>query len=232
MATSSHSPTAPRSDTYECDRRDCEETFTKATAVRGSFCSSTCYYRHRGAGALKEVDADHKFCSSCFQQVKTVERPGEALLRANGVKASIREAIVGWQFPTEHAEEHAVDVDRRFKERVDDADQPSLEDVVLSGDAPRMREPPHVELSDGTAGEPVIRGTIGCECGAVDLHDRDATLGDVVGGAQLAQQCYECLLTMEAHGTLQHRPDPEQLVAAMRKHWRDWEFVVGRALFA
>lgn len=75
--------------------------------VAGSYCSAFCYFADRGRKALKNVEKDHRFCRSCFAQVKTIERPPE----------DYPEFVVGYQYATDDAErvsrEYVRDLDNR-----------------------------------------------------------------------------------------------------------------------
>jgi hypothetical protein len=71
----------------------CDKPRDPAASVRGSFCSTRCYYQHQGRQVLNQIASDHRRCGTCFRQVKEVERPRE----------TDPDCVIGWQFGTEHA---------------------------------------------------------------------------------------------------------------------------------
>ncbi|WP_255170117.1 hypothetical protein [Natrononativus amylolyticus] len=97
------STTNPIQQSLECGQ--CKETFD-GLATAGSFCSPDCYDAHRrhkaAANIFETIEHDHRFCGTCFQQLKTVERPSEIFL--SGLEPTTREAVIGLQFPTKHAD--------------------------------------------------------------------------------------------------------------------------------
>lgn len=100
MSASTH----PTPD-YQCSH--CEDEFDVTDAYRGSFCSPDCYQRHKGESVLRNIAGDHRWCATCFRQIKSVERPTAAFvdqLQGDETKAS----VVGFQYETPHTE-RAVD---------------------------------------------------------------------------------------------------------------------------
>lgn len=85
-------PTCASCDAYRNPRK----------SVRGSYCSEACYFRHRGQKALKNLEDDHRFCRTCFAQVKEIEDPPQ---RAPSF-------VVGYQYGTDAATSAARDYDR------------------------------------------------------------------------------------------------------------------------
>lgn len=94
-------------DTYPCEREDCDEQFSEQTAVKGSYCSRECFHRSKGANALSEIQRDHRFCATCFRQLKDVTPKSDLDLDRVGPITS--EAVIGFQHPRPEAE-HVVDV--------------------------------------------------------------------------------------------------------------------------
>lgn len=74
------------------------------------------------------------------------------------------------------------------------------------------------------------RSRIACRCGNVDPSERDDILEDVEIET-IVPQLLQTLHTLEREGQLAHRPDKGRLFAALREHWRDWAFAIGRALY-
>ena len=95
------SATSTPGETYTC--RHCNGSHDATATVGGSFCSERCLYRHRGEKALRRIAADHRYCATCFRQLKTVDRPDDRVLEDAGVSKLTRSAFVGLQSRTEHA---------------------------------------------------------------------------------------------------------------------------------
>jgi len=92
-------------DRYECSREGCHERKTQHGMVDGSYCSEECAARAAGADFLDVVKHDHRFCWSCFRQRKEIERPSAETRR--GLAPVIDEALIGYEYPTEHVSEGA-----------------------------------------------------------------------------------------------------------------------------
>jgi hypothetical protein len=100
-------------ETYRCQQ--CGDEHTAEAAVKGSYCSAGCFYRHRGANTLRKIANDHRFCGTCFRRVKETSRPSDDVLLDAGVSSGVREAFIGFEESTEHAVQ-AVD---EFKSNTD-----------------------------------------------------------------------------------------------------------------
>jgi len=95
--------TVARQETYRCDFPECEQTYPRTAAVDGSYCSRECAARHRGRRFLADIRQDHRWCWSCWYQRKQIEAPtAETRRRLDG--PIIREALVGYEYPTEHVD--------------------------------------------------------------------------------------------------------------------------------
>lgn len=84
----------------------CDHQGLDAHTYRG-FCSPECYHRHRGRKLLNRFRDDHRFCFTCFRQLKRVE------------KASVRhpDCVTGFQYRTEHA--RTGEITQRFDDYID-----------------------------------------------------------------------------------------------------------------
>lgn len=65
-----------------------------------SFCSTECRYRHKGENVLRNIRFDHRFCSTCYRQLRDIEKPPDELLIQNKVSQLVRESIIGFEYPT------------------------------------------------------------------------------------------------------------------------------------
>jgi hypothetical protein len=102
----------PQVDSYECERDGCDTEFVDGAAVQGSYCSQDCADRETGAGLLRALAHDHRFCASCYRPRKVVYRPADAECEQLRKKALVvRESFVGFQHLTEYADvgEHGVE---------------------------------------------------------------------------------------------------------------------------
>lgn len=183
---------------YPCER--CGDPIVEANAVKGSFCSGTCWYRHKGRKILDQIESDHRWCATCFRQIKTVLKPPisdsidvEGPDHAGRVDTGPKDVLVGWQFATEHTTWGLDDV---------------ADDEYRTLDRQRWS----------------------CECGNVDPSERDDILEDVEIDVVL-QNLYYCLQGMAETGALTDAPDWSRMRDAAREHWRDWEYVIGHALY-
>jgi len=178
--------TPKTSESYDCV--SCGDEFDARRAVAGSFCSHACHDAHRGEKRVREIfrelEHDHRFCSTCGRTVKTIEKPPER----NSKDKAITDAAVGWQHRTQHGslgQQSVVVLD-------DDDDEPDVPDL----DFEDGHEPVYVFEYDGDtyntgtygdfrnpvepsirADEPVKMGTI-CRCGQTDHKDENETLRD------------------------------------------------------
>ncbi|WP_135535392.1 hypothetical protein [Halostella pelagica] len=91
--------TSPTPENVECGQ--CDDHFQPHASVKGSYCSRACYHKDKGNNALAQIQNDHRFCSTCFRQVKTVARPDDDQLRDIGVPKTIRETFAGYQYSTD-----------------------------------------------------------------------------------------------------------------------------------
>ena len=183
---------------YPCEH--CGDGVHEDATVKGSFCSEACWYRHKGHRALDQIASDHRWCATCFRQIKTVIRPPdsksvdvEGPIHEGRTDAGPKDVLVGWQFQTEHTAW-------------------GLDDV--SDDEYRTLD----------------RQRWSCKCGNVDPSARD----DILEGVEIetiVTDLLRCLTHLAAHGGLSREPDPDRLFAALREHWRDWEYAIGRALY-
>jgi len=85
-------------ETYSCSQ--CGDSFPAAAAIKGSFCSSECVDRHRAekeaTRILNQLQYDHRFCFTCFRQLKDVYLPES--------RWGIPDCFRGFQHRTKYAE--------------------------------------------------------------------------------------------------------------------------------
>ena len=77
-----------------CAHPDCEVEFDVTEAVRGSYCSEACYYRHHGEKILRKLETDHRYCASCGRKLKDIEPSTD----------DAPDAFIGYQYQTGNAE--------------------------------------------------------------------------------------------------------------------------------
>ncbi|WP_049986845.1 hypothetical protein [Halobellus rufus] len=105
------SVTPTSTETYTC--RQCGDDHAPTATVGGSFCSEHCLYRHRGEKALRQIASDHRWCATCFRQLKTTHRAADHDLETAGVPGSVRDIFIGYQYRTEHAIDGVDERDHR-----------------------------------------------------------------------------------------------------------------------
>jgi len=96
--------TTPRDDVVKaCEYRGCEEEKPRHELIGKEFCCHEHKIKDIGDGMLRRLKYDHRYCNGCFTKLKTVQRPTDEQLRHVDGKHST-ESIIGFQFPTEHAD--------------------------------------------------------------------------------------------------------------------------------
>lgn len=78
----------------------CDDEHDIAAAVEGSYCSTECFHRAKGAAAIGELEKNHTICGTCYSVRKEIERPSEAWINAHGELAA--SAFIGIEHPTAH----------------------------------------------------------------------------------------------------------------------------------
>jgi hypothetical protein len=79
--------------------------------VAGSYCSTECAARAKGESFLSDLRDDHRFCWSCLRQRKEIERPTDEARRGKGRYTA--EAMIGFEYATEHADAGAFGLECR-----------------------------------------------------------------------------------------------------------------------
>lgn len=181
----------------------CGEPRDPHASVGGSFCTEECRIAHKGRSALNQIESDHRYCASCFRQVKTTHRPTDEELREMDVRWSIREAFIGYQWRTEHGVPAEVELPDM---------EPADADIQIEN--------------------PPVRGATGCVCGAIDHRDHDADLARIEGLASVGQHLLVCLRELAEREALDADPCPREFLDALEERPGDWEHAAGRALYA
>ncbi|WP_157972349.1 hypothetical protein [Saliphagus sp. LR7] len=172
-------------ETYQCGQ--CDEHF-EPPAVEGSFCSSDCYEVHqrekKANKLLDHLKHSHKYCFTCFAQLKVVHR---ADILASG--RTPPDAYVGTQHRTQNAT--IGETSRRYerdREEIaslssaqydyDDPDPDSLVDLTYyhDRDLVEVEEPDPEEHTPDPSDSIVRTGTICGRCGATDHSHPDEDL--------------------------------------------------------
>lgn len=195
-----------RNTQYVCDAPDCTVVFDPAASYQGSFCSEDCAYRHRGQKVLNKIESDHRWCATCFRQIKTIDRPeGKYELKVEGPKGRNdenvkKDCLVGYQYKTEHTT-WGVDEGRSESEgRV-------------------FENPERIEFRRWA-----------CTCGNVDPTARNDILNEVDLQTTILS-LLSCLRHLSDEGVIHTSPSWPRLRDTLREHGRDWQLAVGRALY-
>lgn len=205
-------------ETYPCADQACDEHFAAHDSVDGSYCSQTCSYRDDGRSILRNIAHDHRYCTSCFRQVKEIERPQEHQRVVVGpvdhdqLQATSQDVLVGYQYRTKHSD---IGPKETRAHHIIDA-QPDTHD----------RKPTPADSLTMT-------GTI-CACGTTDHRDDYLRTHDHVDIPQAARRLHSILEDHYHDGQLDTQPDSAQLVQALLDSLDDdtpdWAAAIGAAL--
>jgi len=214
--------------TDTCADRECANEFRFAEAVAGSFCSSECFYRHRGRNIRTEIAADHRFCATCFGTLKEVNHSSDEWLTQKGSRVNTA-LEMGAEFTGGFGGQLTLDCTD-----CDGLARPTATDAVIGQQHPTERT---VMVTDR---EPVgdeqdwrrrTRGRWGCTCGAIDHRVHD----DACERAEREAVVMNLLRTLSVfynEGAAPHRPSTDVLFETLREHGRDWDLAIGRSVYA
>ena len=207
-------------ETDECDLDSCKEEYRIGDVV-GGYCSTDCLQRDKGAGVLRKIVHDHRWCATCFRPIKEVTQPPNRWVedKASKVQAALDAG----------AELESVGGDLTLDATACESTRPTATDAVVG----TQHQTEHTVWATDDIGERLgdrrLRQRWACECGNIDPSHRDEILEDVELD-QLVARLFRCLEDLEAEGTIHRRPDKNALFSSLREAWRDWELAVGRAL--
>ena len=170
------------------------------TTVDDSFCSYYCYHASKGRKALNRIRSDHRWCATCFRQIKSIEHPPEGHsvhveppeLAGHIPGDDDGDVLVGYQYKTKH---------------------------TTWG----------VDEFESDACPAFERQRWSCECGNVDPNERDDILERVDLGATI-RRCYDCLRDCHASGALEDAPDKDRFETALQREGAAFEYVIGYSL--
>lgn len=209
--------------TYECDH--CQTATAVSALVAGSYCSSDCYYRAKGARLLSKIKSDHRFCATCFKQLKEIDRPPEqwiddhmslietALDHGASFSNQGGELVLDYTDCDADTNRTAADAVTGFESHTEHGDQASV----------RREAEPDTRIYEHDH-------QWGCVCGNIDSHRRDEIL-ERVEREEVVVDLWTTLHTLSRDGVIEQRPDRDRLFEALRNHWRDWEYAIGRAVY-
>lgn len=110
MSTTNHPIETAFSDTdtdsdapsFDCGAPDCDTNEPTDAGPIGAYCSPECSHRHHGRKLLNLLKHDHRFCYTCFRQIKRVDDVPEHKRRSLG--RVTESAVTGYQTRTQHGE--------------------------------------------------------------------------------------------------------------------------------
>ena len=179
----------------------CDGPFPDGVDDDTNYCSRGCYIRGRGKAALNRIESDHTWCATCFRQIKEVEKPP-------------------WNFELKvPAPQHAG----RGAEN-------EVRDCLVGYQYPTEHMELAVDDFSSDPRRPLERQRWGCECGQVDPGERDAVL-EAVDLQTTILSLHHCLDALAEKGALQESPSWPRMREALAEHGRDWEYVIGYALY-
>lgn len=208
---------------YPCEYAGCDQRYPQDQAVNGSFCSTVCYYAHRGTAALAKIRADHRFCATCFSPIKEVEFPSERWEERKASKLDLA-LDTGAEFDGDANQLvlDATDCPGRVQPTSADAvigEQHTTEHTTLATDI-------QVEDRDWRRH---YHGRWACRCGNIDVSCREDAIAKAEGGRVLLN-LLRTLWTLERDGVISSRASKDRLFGAFEDRPGDFEYAVGRAL--
>lgn len=215
--------TSPERQLVQCGQ--CDDQYPQTESVAGSFCSQDCHLRSKGEGALAQIDSDHRFCSTCYRQVKTVERPPDAWVE--DATSMIQAALDAGATVTQYDGHLALDAtDAATRRR-------TAGESVIGYQYPTESARPAEDIRPVQGTDRIertqTRGVYGCECGAIDLRKHDGTLASIEG-ADMVFNLAACLRHLHAEGALQRQARVGPLVDALLES-KDLSLAVGASLY-
>lgn len=192
------------------------------SSVKGSFCSSECYYKHKGDKALNILRHDHRLCPSCGRWLKTVETPSSEWINDHGSALHV-------------ALDNGGEITSRNGQQILDATecsdvQPTQVDAIKGVQDRTEHAESAVKEFEGQAEDSrIYRLGTGCECGITNPTERDSDLQTVELEVVLANYVKRCR-ELEAEGQLSERID-KGVFFQTYKESRDLLFSLGKALY-
>lgn len=204
------SVTIATQETYQCEREQCDDTFTRSTSVEGSYCSERCAELVAGRNLIRHIRDDHRFCHGCFRQQKEIERVDRTLVvgpvEHDALDPTFRDCIVGYEHLTEHAEL---------------GEREGRDYVVEESDA-GDRAP---------ADTHVVTGTV-CKCGTTDHRDDYVRREGIASRPAAARRLCDIIGILNQEGQHDKTVDARRLLTAVEDSGGDvnWARALGHAL--
>lgn len=206
-------------ETYPCSAPDCDDLAQPHEMVDGSYCSLRCSRRHDGDKLLRNIEHDHRFCTTCFRQLKEIEKPDATTSVVVGpvdhdeVADTTRDCLIGMQYRTRHAETGEIE------------GRPHVE---VHTDAPGQDRP----LSPGD--RLAMTGTV-CKCGTTDHRDDYLRGEHVTDVRDAAERLCGILDWLGREGQDDRTVHAATLIQTLTETLRedgepDWALAVGRAV--
>lgn len=102
MSIATHPPeTRPGPVLYDCTNPECRGVVTPENAIQGH-CSHECRLHDQGQRLLNLIKHDHRFCFTCFRQLKRTHDIPE--WRRQDLEPVTESAFTGYQTNTQHAQ--------------------------------------------------------------------------------------------------------------------------------
>ena len=187
MSVSTHTTTSSvDSETYQCS--NCGGDRLAHASVAGSFCSTECHRAHMRSKAASEIlellQNDHRFCYTCCQQLKDVDKPDKTV-------------VVGPPQIGEHDWEVAKDVFIGLQTTRNEADHGER---TVHGETPWVRS---------NVADRVRMGTI-CSCGNTDDWHQERIIQRLLG-TTVADRLIEAVETLRAEDKIETEIDDREL---------------------
>jgi len=214
----------------ECDHDACDASYRIVDGVAGH-CSQECAHRHRGRAFLNTFRFDHRFCATCFAQLKDVDSPSDHW--RNRKQDPVEYAIEqGGKFVDAGGGELVLDAtDCEHQKTIDPEQVTGFQSFREHGTIGLV----HHETPAGVPNE-TRRGTICDACGNATLTEAD----DILRRSNLKLVVQNLLAAGEAvydEGQTDHELTPAALVDELRRQFDadgelDFALAVGVSIHA
>jgi len=200
---------------------ECQESFDAETGFDRDYCSSECYYTHKGSKAVNNLKHDHRLCANCGRWLKRIDRPTDEWRQVKG--SALQVALENGGTLTRENGQQVLDITD-----VSDTQKVTTDSVCGYEHPTEHAEYVHKEFQIDEYRSTFGTG-VGCTCGVTDPRDVDKTLREI----ELASVLANYVLVFRQfynEGQIDQEISKQQFFSTF-KETRDIEYSLGKALF-